>query len=328
MQRLSFIAALAAALAGCGGDVSSRDSDGGVGEGGLGLGTPDRRYARDTYKSLTDIQQRVLSTSCAAQDNNCHWNDAYPQLTSEANLISLTRFRCNEWRSDGKTWDDFCEKRGDLITVGMAMNPAVDAGLPTVTGMTFTVGYVNPIHMVPSDVASPIIAYEVIVKEPVTPAASDGGAAAAPMAFALTHAGQITPYFVQSMTGAQFIDKPDRLRIAKNRLPDDKLALITEGDPNQNGKFGEGNGFIVVPGDANNSYLTIRLLGPLLDNRSRHPRMPLEPVAMSPVNVSPYLGPTEMYALKSWINCMKETDTATVPINYDCAQNLDNNTRP
>lgn len=319
-------AVLAGTLAGCGGDVSSRDKDGGGGDGGGGLGTPDRIYARSTYKTLTDIQQRVLSTSCAAQDNNCHWNDAYPQLTSEANLISLTRFRCNDWRSDGRTYDDFCEKNGDILTVGMAMQPAIDAGLPTVTGMSFTVGRVEAVHMVPADLASPIVAYEIIVKETV-PVTTDAGAPM-PVAFSLLHFGQSTPYFIQSMPGATFTDKPDRVRIALNRLPEDKLVNIVPGDPNGNGKFGTGNGFIVVPGDANNSYLTIRLLGPILDSRSKHPRMPLEPVAMSPVNVSPYLGPTEMYAIKSWINCMSATDTATVPINYDCAANMENNTKP
>src|SRR5690349_18453620 len=87
--------------AGCGGGVSNSDHDGGVDGGALGLGTPDRMFARNTYKNLTDLQRRVTSTSCAAQDNNCHWNDAYPQLTSEANMISLTKMRCNVWRADG-----------------------------------------------------------------------------------------------------------------------------------------------------------------------------------------------------------------------------------
>jgi len=255
----------------------------------------DRAQAR--FATTTDLVRQLFAPGCAAENNECHNNEDFPDLSSEGNLFNLIDLPCNLGVGDRSTVEGFCEALGDelRVTSGAA------------SGFSSAIG---SIHVVTDD-AGTFSHYEIALADPL-PQAVDGGS------FEIARDGQAqTALGGGSSLSGQAGDRVVWVNDATDLPAPD---AIKQGDENGDGVFGAGTGLLVHAGSAANSYLVRRLLG----YDSDRVRMPLNTNADNPTEANGLLTRDEMYAVMSWVNCLQLEDGPYAPIHYDCAANAGN----
>ena len=309
--------ALAALALGCSLDVSPLPDAGQLGTGGGqggggttaagggGGGVPalpalpatlDKAAARARFATTTELMRYIVAPGCAAEVNECHNSEDFPDLSSEGNLWNLVNLGCNQNLGDRKGVEDHCEALGDELRIDSGANQGFVARIGSITVVATASGAFS--H------------YE--LKLDKAPGAAQTGAT-----FSILRGGaKLAPLGGGTSLDAVAGQKAVRVRNA-GHIPAPNSVL--QGDENQNGVFGQGAGEIVKPGDAAHSYLVLRLLA-----QSARPRMPLGANADQQTEINRPLTQNEMYVLMSWINCMQPGDGAYSPIRYDCAANANN----
>lgn len=274
------------------------DDTGGADAGPTAFDDLDKDRAQANFQTTTDLMRYVVAPGCAAENNECHANEDYPDLSSEGNLWNLRNLPCNLGVGDRHTVEDFCERLGDQLRITSGTN----------AGYTATIGSITLV----TDDQGEFSYYELLLDQPVGAAQTDAN-------FELLRDGSVAGV-LGGGSSLQIAAAGASVRVTN---ADDIPApdAVQQGDENQNGVFGTGDGVIVKPGDARASYLIHRLLG----EQTTRVRMPLNDNADNPTEQNRALSPDEMYALMSWINCMQPDDDVYAPIRYDCAANADNN---
>ena len=257
----------------------------------------DKGRAAARFQTTTDLMRYVFAPGCAAETNECHSNEDYPDMSTEGNLWNLRGLPCNVGIGERLTVEDFCEAVGDELRVIDGAN----------AGYTATVGSVALI----TDEEGVFQHYEIIVDVAPTQDQSDGDFELLRGGTRVAALGGGASLIAAASSKTILVTNPDH-------IPDPRA--IKQGDENRNGVFGDGSGVIVRPGDARGSYIVRRLLG----QQTERIRMPLNENADNPTELNRHLNADEMYALMSWINCMLPTDTVYDPIRYDCEANADN----
>lgn len=258
--------------------------------------TLDKAAAQARFATTTELMRYIVAPGCAAEVNECHNSEDFPDLSSEGNLWNLVNLGCNQNLGDRKGVEDHCEALGDELRIDSGANQ----------GFTARVGSIAIITN-----ASGAFSYYEVKLDKAPTAAQTGGS------FSFLRGGtKLAPLGGGTSLEALAGQKAVRVRNAAH-IP--APTAVLQGDENQNGVFGTGDGAIVKPGDAARSYLVLRLLA-----QSARPRMPLGANADQPTEINRPLTQNEMYVLMSWINCMQPGDGAYSPIRYDCAANANN----
>ncbi len=297
---------LAVALAACSG-VGSVDTDGpGTGaDAGAGM-TPDattaydkldKTRAQELYPSTTDLMRYVIAPGCAAERNECHNSEDFPDLSTEGNLWNLINVPCNQGIGDRETVEDFCEAIGDELRVTGGANDGFVARIGSISLVTNADGEFDY--------------FAVEIDRGLTQTQADG-------TFEFLRGGVVK----KALGGGNSLAGTAGATTLQIRNPDHLLdpGRIKQGDENKNGVFGAGTGMLVRPGDYRASYLVRRLLGAETDRV----RMPLQGNADNPTEQNRGLSRDQMYALTSWIVCMQPGDSVYSPIRYDCPENAGN----
>ncbi|MCC6995578.1 MAG: hypothetical protein IT370_13290 [Deltaproteobacteria bacterium] len=278
------------------------DGDGGGG-GGDGGAQPtnydqlDRARAQAKFPDTTALMRYVIAPGCAAERNECHFNEDFPDLSSEGNLLNLLELPCNQQVGERTTIEEFCERVGDELRISAGANAGFQARVGSITAITSATGAFQ--------------AWEVRLERGPTAAQSNA-------TFQLLRAGTALPA-LGAGSSLQVSAGQATVRITREAdLPDP--AQVRQGDENQDGHFGAGTGFLVAAGRARDSYLVRRLLG----QDTARQRMPLTLNADTVNEANRPLTPDEMYALMSWINCLQPGDGPYSPIRYDCPENQSN----
>jgi hypothetical protein len=252
----------------------------------------DKEYAQALYATTTDVMRFMVAPTCAAENNECHNNEDFPDMSTEGNLWNLVDLRCNLGVGERETVEDYCESQGDSIEVA---------------GFTTTIGAITT----ELDVDGEFLHYAVTI-ETALPASYTGET------FNIMRNGVARP----EIGGGNSLDGTagsNVLQITDSAdLPDPLLVL--QGDENGNGVFGNGSGVLVKRGDVQSSYLLRRLMG----EETARVRMPLNENADNPTEVNAWIDREASYALMSWILCMQPDDGPYSPIRYDCPENANN----
>jgi len=253
----------------------------------------DTARAQETFQTTTDLMRYVISPTCAAENNECHNNEDYPDMSTEGNFWNLRGLPCNVNVGERETIEDICEASGDQVLINGSF--------------ATTVGSIA----IKSGPDGDFEKYELTVETPL-PESYTGAT------FVIQRAGVDRPEFgsgtsFEGTAGGTIAAVTDA-----DDIPDPKL--VRQGDENMNGIFGTGTGVTVFPGDAHQSYIVRRLL----QAETTRERMPLNGNADNPTEINGFLSPDEMYAMMSWINCMEPTDSTYSEIRYDCEANETN----
>ena len=295
----------ALALVACGGvggidGVAAQQDGGSAVDGGRSepVAPLDKEAAQARFVTTTDLMRNVIAPTCAAEGNECHSNEDFPDLHTEGNLWNLVGLGCNLGVGERDTIEDYCEAVGDEIQITSGANQ----------GYSATVGAIETI----TDADGEFSYYAVTVQTGPTGGAQTGGD------FEFKRNGVV----VAALGGGSSLDVVAGDPILRVTDPEDipLTGIVHQGDENRNGVYGTGLGLIVKPGDARGSYVIRRLFQQDTDRV----RMPLAGAVDNPNEVNPYLSANEMYVLMSWINCMQEGDGVASPIRYDCAANASN----
>ena len=256
----------------------------------------DPEEAQRNYAKTTDIMRHIIAPTCAAENNECHANEEFPDLSTVGNLWTLVGLSCNQGIGDGTTVEDLCEEKSDHIRITDGVNAGYEARIGSVFEVT--------------DVEGAFIKYEMRVDvEPRSQANAR---------FVLARDGIEEPGLG---SGASLVATRGSLTLLVLQAQDlPNSELIKQGDRNDNGVYGDGRGVLVRPGDARNSYLVRRLFG----RGTTRVRMPLNYNSDNPTEINTPLTQEAMYVLMSWINCIRADDTAFSELRYDCPENADN----
>ncbi|MBL4634646.1 MAG: hypothetical protein JKY56_12280 [Kofleriaceae bacterium] len=301
-RRRTTMTLVLCALAACKvGDFSATRIDAGT-AGDAGRVTPDtpldKQAAQDRFVTTTDLMRYTIAPTCAAENNECHSNEDFPDLHTEGNFWNLLGLNCNLGVGERDTIEDYCEGVGDEIRVVSGANQGFSATIGSIEVVTDQDGafthYALTVQTAPSSGNQDGADFE-FTRNGIAIAALGGGASLSIVA------GDS----ILKVTDSQHIPLP---------------SLVRQGDENHNGIYGTGEGTIIKAGDARGSYLVRRLL----HEDTNRVRMPLGGLVDNPNEVNPYLSVNEMYVLMSWINCMQESDGVASPIRYDCVENATN----
>jgi hypothetical protein len=294
---------LALALVGCEGALTPADPlDGDAGptsDAPIWFDDLDKARAQERFQVTGDLMRYVIAPGCAANRNECHSNEDFPDMSTEGNLWNLADLLCNQGVGDPLEVEDFCEALGDELRITAGANEGFVARVGSISTLEDDEGRFERYEIFleaapPMDQANAGFQF---LRDGVAMASLGGGAS-----LQVIGASKIV-----SVTNANHLVDPDRVR---------------QGDRNQNGVFGDGGGVLVRPGDARGSYLVRRVLG----QGTERVRMPLPSDNVRP-KFNRNLSPDEVYALMSWINCMDLAKGIYAPIDYDCAANADNEGR-
>ncbi len=253
----------------------------------------DKEAAQDTFKTTTDLMHRIFAPSCAAETNECHNNEDFPDFSSEGSLLGQVDVPCNLGVGARETVEDFCEMLGDELKIG----DSFVARIGSITLLTDGEGEFS--H------------YEIRIDKPLDQTYEQAD-------FVVMRDSVSKPQLGAGIT-LSGLSGEQQLRVADSEeIP--APALVLQGDENKNGIYGDGSGVLIKAGDARNSYLVRRLFG----EGSNRVRMPINDNADNPTEVNAVLTLEEMYAVASWINCIEPGDGMYSEIRYDCAANSGN----
>lgn len=301
MRAPAVASIVAAVMAACTGGLEvPAGVDGGSGasaDAAPPVGDLDPEAAQARFVTTTDLMRQVIAPGCAAEQNECHSNEDFPDMSSEGNLWNLVNLRCNVGVGDRLTIEDFCERLGDELRITGGAND----------GFSARVGSIDLI----TNAQDEFTHFEITLDRPLDQAQQN-----AP--FVLARDGAV----VAALGGGSSLEADAGSRVvrvtAAGEIP--SPAQIAQGDENRNQTFGISPGMLVTPGSARESYLVRRVFG--VD--TSRARMPLDSNADNPTEQNGYLTREETYVLTSWINCMEPGDGPYSPIRYDCAANAAN----
>lgn len=302
MNARALVTVVALAGAACtGGNWAPPDGGAGGGTGGGAgplqpLGTLDKVEAQRQFATTTELMRYVVAPGCAAERNECHNSEDFPDLSTEGNLWNLVDVRCNQGLGERRDVEGFCENLGDELRIEGGANQGFTARIGSISSVSNAQGVFQ--H------------YEVLLDK--APTASQTGASFGILRDGAKVGGLGGGASVELKAG----EKWARVKNASH-LP--SPSLVFQGDENRDGAFGDGKGVLVKRGDARASYLVWRVLG-----HSPRPQMPLGTNADQVTETNRPLTKNEVYALMSWVNCMQAGDTIYSPIRYDCAANANN----
>jgi len=253
----------------------------------------DKEAAQEKFKSTTDLMHRIFAPTCAAENNECHNNEDFPDFSSEGSLWSQIDVPCNLGVGSRETIEDFCEVLGDELKIAHSF-----------------VARIGSITLI-TDAEGEFSHYEILIDKPLSQDFAQAEFVVMRDSVAKPQLG--AGVSLSGSAGAQLVKVMDSEEIGAP-------TLVLQGDENKNGKYGDGSGVLIKPGDARNSYLVRRLFG----EGSNRVRMPINDNADNPTEVNQTLSLEEMYAVTSWINCLESDDNVYSDIRYDCNANLDN----
>ncbi len=328
-KRLALLAALGAALAGCGeapGDPSLTGTIGfdpkrpqlvEPGEVAPYKGSdPNVLEAQERFRTGLDLHLKVIARTCGPTGGVCHNQKEYPDLHTPANWLGAIEAPCNVQPGNEALAYDRCERPGDRFkVVGGGKDPLeVEIGwLEYVPGEwvdwrnedTLPDGKAAGLHIYTADPLS-------LDRDEVY------------------GAGQFIRTFVnadglvEDLVFARFearwwiLDGGKHLFAEVREYHVDRVQEllsvgIVQGDLNRNGVFGARQGEpvpLISPGRPEESYLVARLRGTMLGEDIPGSRMPL---ANQPLTVA------EMLALYCWIEGVGSSDDTpnlAAPIDY------------
>ena len=256
----------------------------------------DVALAQATYTTTGDIMRYIIAPGCAAENNECHNNEHFPDMSSEGNLWNLIALGCNQGVADRPTVEDFCEAQGDEIRIEDGVNAGFVARIGSIVEVTNAGGeFVEFAIYVDTTPEPQMRATFSILRNGLVDAGLGGG--------------------------SSMFTFPDSNALIVRRAGDiPQRRIIKQGDENGNAIYGDGRGVLVRRGDARNSYLIRRLVSA----GSSRLRMPLNFNSDNPTEINRPLLREEMYALMSWINCVRADDDVYSPVRYDCVENAQN----
>ncbi len=260
-------------------------------------GELDRERAQARFPTTTELVRYIVAPGCAAERNECHNSEDFPDLSTEGNLWNLVGLRCNAGLGDRGEVEDFCEPEGDLLRIESGPDALFVARIGHIAGVVGADGALD--H------------YEISLDAPPP-------STAAAVRFAILRDGTAIP----GLGGGTSLETAAGLPVVRvhttEEIPDPSAVL--QGDENGNGVFGSGTGVLVHAGSPRDSYLIRRLFGESTDRV----RMPLGANADTETEVNPPLTREEMYVVMSWVSCMQPGDGPYSPIRYDCEANAAN----
>ena len=300
----------ALAIVGCGPGVIADPSGGALDSDDAGAATTstapppappagelDRARVRAQFPTTTELVRYIVAPGCAAERNECHNSEDFPDLSTEGNLWNLVGLRCNAGLGERTEVEDFCEPLADELRIDEGPDAGLSARIARIDGVL--------------DDEGALVAYDVTLDE--APAGGGSG-------LAFTILRNATP--IPGLGGGGSLEtEPGRAVVRVRRpshIPDPSAVL--QGDENGNGVWGAGRGALITPGSPRDSYVVRRLLG----EETGRVRMPLGANADTATEVNPPLTRAEVYAITSWITCMEPGDGPYSPIRYDCAENAAN----
>jgi hypothetical protein len=252
----------------------------------------DKVRAESTFVTTTDLMRYVVAPSCAAENNECHNNEDFPDLSTEGNLWNLVGLACNQGIGERTEVEDFCEAEGDELVLG---------SFASRIGAVVTV----------TDDDGEFLHYAVTLETPLSSAVIGGD-------FVVRRAGSLKPELGSGSSAEGDAGSYELRVVDPAEIPDP--GLVRQGDENENGHFGDGSGALVQPGDAHASYLMRRLL----DAETERVSMPLNSNADNPTEINRALSEDAAYAMMSWINCVEPSDGPYSAIRYGCPANNGN----
>ncbi len=241
------------------------------------------------FRTVADIQEGIIDTTCAPFSHVCHADAEYPDLDSAQSLHALVGAPC--WHDDGDTFDG-CELPGDLVAFGAGGNEDWQTELSWAErdgdDLVLTLRDAPPAAMADASVPETL---------GLTRIELDGS----------------SRYLGAFVTAVTYEAGDPQVRIPGVLVGDADEVLFAQlrgGDPNRNGTFGGDHEpyAMVWPGMPERSYLLARVAG-------RFAGVLPMPVANAP------LRDDELAALSCWIEGLRFEDpaSAAAPIDYcDC----------
>jgi len=138
VKRRGGIAVLVAVAAlGCAGRIDTGGGpDGGAGNADGGSDPAydelDRGRAQARFRTTTDLMRYVFAPGCAAENNECHNDEDFPDLHTEGNLWNLLHLPCNLGIGDRTTVEEFCERQGDQVRITAGANQGFTARIGSI----------------------------------------------------------------------------------------------------------------------------------------------------------------------------------------------------
>lgn len=228
-------------------DVESGGADESGTDGVPGGEEPPRPIV---YRTVGELFTEAMAPTCSPNVGVCHNSDAYPDLHTVANLVSLVGEPCNSSAESPAEVHDFCEPPGDrLVFPTHGIDVEIARVIPTAEGDAW--GELSAVDIVLMD-AMPTLppvdesAVE-IHRDGIVIALGDGGA------------------FVGAADSDSVTLSLDSATDSVRRFLDDRMypwddTLVRVADPNGNGIAGfSPDNAMVVPGDPARSYLVLRL---------------------------------------------------------------------
>jgi len=275
----------------------AEDAGSHVDAGGPINGAFDRERAMQRFATTSDVMRGIIAPTCAAENNECHANEEFPDMSSESNLWNLAFQPCNQGIGDRTVVEGFCEAQGDQIRIDDGPNA----------------GFIARIGSIASTVDDFDMFDGYAVRVDRAPAYDQGTAS-----FVLLRRGEVM-YGLGGGSSLSATAGSSTLTITRE-LDIPSPHQVKQGDENRDGHYGDGRGVILRPGDARGSYMVRRLMG----RGTNRVRMPLNDNSDNPTEINPYLTTEEMFVLMSWINCMKPEDEVYSPVRFDCPENESN----
>ncbi len=118
------------------------DDGGGDGDGGGGAAYDqlDRARAQAKFPDTTALMRYVIAPGCAAELNECHYNEDFPDMSSEGNLLNLLNLPCNLQIGERTGVEDFCEAVGDELRISAGANAGFVGRVGSIKAVTSAAG--------------------------------------------------------------------------------------------------------------------------------------------------------------------------------------------
>ena len=230
------------------------DSDGAdAAETGAAADAGDDPPRPIVYRTVGELFTEAMAPTCSPNVGVCHNSDAYPDLHTVANLVSLIDAPCNASAESPAEVHDFCEPPGDrLVFPTLGIDVEIARVLPQAEGEAWgeissvVVELVDAMPMLPAVDESEVE----IHRDGIVIALGAGGA------------------WVAAAQDDAVTLSLDAATDSVRRFLDDRLypwddTLVRVADPNGNGIAGfSPDRSMLVPGDPLESYLVLRLFDP------------------------------------------------------------------
>lgn len=280
----------------------------------------DVANAAAKYPDLAALWENALYVSCGPNNGVCHQNKQFPHMEFATSLIDAIDAPCNQLRDDPTTIANLCEPEGDLLELGsfstrIGSVTGSPADEPTAIVMTLQ-------DEVPAGVDTSSMA---VVRQ--RPGLSDATIPIPSAAWVSSNGRTVTfDYAVladkYNAPGPAVDGSLAEFFLPQLYIPAGDELQVEQGDPNGDGVFGhELGGAIIKPGQPMDSYLLMRVLGPvdfgqnettsMTAPATKEPQMPI-------ANAQYWDADHAVVALWCWISALAaDGSNAEEPIDYE-----------